>query len=64
DAYGLQSVLPADLDHDALVAAMGRDKKATSGLVFILDGSAGLESVANVEPAHVLAALASAAGVR
>jgi hypothetical protein len=43
---------------------MGRDKKATSGLVFILDGNAGLESVANVESAHVLAALASAAGVR
>jgi 5-deoxy-5-amino-3-dehydroquinate synthase len=64
DAYGLHSVLPADLDHDALVSAMGRDKKATSGLVFILDGNAGLESVANVEPAHVLAALASAAGVR
>lgn len=64
DAYGLQSKLPDDLDHDALLVAMGRDKKATAGLVFILDGSEGLESVSAVDPARVLESLALAAGVR
>lgn len=64
DAYGLQSRLPANLDHDALLVAMGRDKKATAGLVFILDGHNGLESVPGVDPARVLESLALAAGVR
>ena len=64
DAYGLQSTLPGDLDHNALLVAMGRDKKATSGLVFVLDGRDGLESVAGVDPARVLESLASASGVR
>lgn len=64
DAYGLQSTLPADLDHDALLVAMGRDKKATAGLVFILDGCDGLESVPGIDPGHVLQSLALATGVR
>ncbi|MFM7745694.1 MAG: iron-containing alcohol dehydrogenase [Actinomycetota bacterium] len=64
DAYGLQSQLPAGLDHDALLVAMGRDKKATAGLVFILDGLNGLATVSGVDPAHVLESLALAAGVR
>jgi len=64
DTYGLQSKLPSDLDHDALLVAMGRDKKATAGLVFILDGRNGLETVSGVDPAVVLESLASASGVR
>lgn len=64
DAYGLQSKLPDDLDHDALLVAMGRDKKATAGLVFILDGNNGLESVSGVDSQLVLKSLALAAGVR
>lgn len=64
DTYGLQSKLPSDLDHDALLVAMSRDKKATAGLVFILDGRNGLETVSGVDPAVVLESLASASGVR
>lgn len=64
DTYGLQSKLPSELDHDALLVAMGRDKKATAGLVFILDGGDGLETVSGVDPAVVLESLASASGVR
>jgi 5-deoxy-5-amino-3-dehydroquinate synthase len=64
DAYGLQSQLPTDVDHSSLVEAMGRDKKATDGLVFILDGPNGLESVANVAPESVVEALRAAAAVR
>ena len=62
--YGLESVLPVGLDHAALVDVMRRDKKATAGLVFILDGPSGLESVADVDPSHVVEALAAASGVR
>ena len=43
---------------------MGRDKKATDGLVFILDGPGGLETVASVAPERVIEALQSAAAVR
>ena len=60
DTYGLSSQLPADLGHDALLRVMGRDKKATSGLTFILDGPGGLETVAGVEPGLVLESLALA----
>lgn len=63
-AYGLQSVLPPDVDHAALVESMGRDKKATAGLVFILDGPNGLESVPGVDPALVVESLVAASGVR
>ena len=60
DAYGLMSGVPADLDHAALLSAMGRDKKATSGLTFILDGPNGLETVVGVDPQSVLESLALA----
>jgi len=63
-AYGLQSVLPRDVDHAALVESMGRDKKATAGLVFVLDGPNGLETVPGVDPSLVVESLAAAAGVR
>jgi 5-deoxy-5-amino-3-dehydroquinate synthase len=36
---------------------MGRDKKATRGLTFVLDGPTGLEVVAGVSPAVVRDAL-------
>jgi 5-deoxy-5-amino-3-dehydroquinate synthase len=60
EAYGLMSQLPADLDPDALLRVMGRDKKATSGLTFILDGPTGLETIVGVEPRLVLESLALA----
>jgi 5-deoxy-5-amino-3-dehydroquinate synthase len=59
-AYGLMSQLPSDLDPEALLRVMGRDKKATAGLTFILDGPKGLETVVGVEPRLVLASLALA----
>ena len=64
DAYGLQSVLPSDIDHDQLIAAMSRDKKATDGLVFILDGPSGLETVPRIEPELVKQSLVAATEVR
>lgn len=61
--YGLPDRLPAGLAADALLEAMGRDKKATGpGLTFILDGPAGLEVVAGVDPGAVTATLAEVAG--
>ncbi|WP_432957853.1 3-dehydroquinate synthase family protein [Micromonospora haikouensis] len=56
--YGLDTELPSDVDHDELVALMRRDKKATSGLSFVLDGPGGPELVADVPPDAVRAALA------
>ncbi len=58
-AYELPHLLPHDADDPAqLVAAMGRDKKATTGgLTFVLDGPVGLGVVAGVDPAVVVATL-------
>jgi 5-deoxy-5-amino-3-dehydroquinate synthase len=56
-SYGLDASLPAGLDHDELLTLMGRDKKATAGLTFVLDGPAGVETVAGVDPTAVRAAL-------
>ncbi|MEU5950207.1 3-dehydroquinate synthase family protein [Micromonospora sp. NPDC047465] len=56
--YGLHTALPAGVDHDELVALMRRDKKATSGLSFVLDGPTGPDLVADVPESAVRAALA------
>ena len=58
DAYGLAPALPAGADPDRLVALMARDKKAIDGLTFVLDGPRGVEVVAGVPRAPVVAALA------
>ena len=50
DHYELPSVLPSGLDDEELLALMGRDKKAVDGLTFVLDGPAGVEVVAAVDP--------------
>lgn len=55
--YGLPTTLPAGLDPAALLELMGRDKKALDGLTFVLDGPQGVDVVAGVEPAAVLATL-------
>jgi 5-deoxy-5-amino-3-dehydroquinate synthase len=61
-SYELGTALPAGLEPDELVALMGRDKKVLStGLTFVLDGSAGVEVVAGVDPAVARAALADLA---
>ena len=46
--YGLVDRLDASLANDDLLAAMGRDKKALDGRVFVLDGPNGVEQVADV----------------
>ena len=48
--YELPVSLPSGLDDDELLALMGRDKKAVDGLTFALDGPAGVEVVAGVDP--------------
>jgi 5-deoxy-5-amino-3-dehydroquinate synthase len=55
--YGLPDRLPRDADVDALVALMHRDKKATSGLTFVLDSPRGLEVVPDVDVGQVRLAL-------
>jgi 5-deoxy-5-amino-3-dehydroquinate synthase len=55
--YGLPDRLPPDADVDALVTLMQRDKKATAGLTFVLDGPRGLEVVPAVDPGPVRLAL-------
>ena len=55
--YGLPDRLPPDADLDALIALMRRDKKATAGLTFVLDGRHGVEPVVGVDPGQVKLAL-------
>ncbi|MHB1533830.1 MAG: 3-dehydroquinate synthase family protein [Acidimicrobiales bacterium] len=56
--YELPTRLPAGSDATQLVRVMHRDKKATAGgLTFVLDGPAGLEVVAGVAEATVVATL-------
>jgi 5-deoxy-5-amino-3-dehydroquinate synthase len=55
--YDLPSVLPPDTDTDEVIRVMGRDKKATAGLTFVLDSPGGLEVVAQVSEEAVLDAL-------
>jgi 5-deoxy-5-amino-3-dehydroquinate synthase len=56
-AYELDADLPEGVDHDRLVALMGRDKKAITGLTFVLDGPDGVEVVPGVPEADAHAAL-------
>src|SRR3954449_179192 len=60
EGYGLPTRLPDGVDTDALVALMGRDKKALTGLTFVLDGACGVEVVTGVPEADVRAALEDA----
>ncbi|MEV0396289.1 3-dehydroquinate synthase family protein [Polymorphospora rubra] len=57
--YGLDTALPPDVDHDDLIALMRLDKKAASGLAFVLDGPAGPELVDDVPEGRVREALAA-----
>jgi 5-deoxy-5-amino-3-dehydroquinate synthase len=51
--YGLPAALPDGVDTAVLVRQMHRDKKAITGLGFVLDGPAGAELVTDV-PADVV----------
>ena len=44
-AYGLDVDLPAGLDHETIIDLFARDKKAITGITFVLDGPAGVEPV-------------------
>ena len=55
--YGLNITIPPGLDHDELVRLMHRDKKALSGLTFVLDSADGVEVVTDVDERAVRAAL-------
>ena len=48
-AYDLPTALPPGSDPVELVEVMRRDKKALTGLTFVLDGPDGVELVAGVE---------------
>lgn len=51
EAYELPTQLPAELEPQDLLKAMGRDKKVlNTGLTFVLLGTDGLEIVRNVDP--------------
>ncbi|MFI9639159.1 3-dehydroquinate synthase family protein [Micromonospora sp. NPDC051925] len=55
--YALPTALPAEVDPGLLVRQMHRDKKATDGLGFVLDGPVGAELVSDVPVDAVLRAL-------
>jgi 5-deoxy-5-amino-3-dehydroquinate synthase len=48
-AYELPDRLPPGLDPDELIDLFSRDKKATRGVVLVLDGPAGVEPVDGIE---------------
>ncbi|EOD63517.1 3-dehydroquinate synthase family protein [Amycolatopsis vancoresmycina] len=48
--YGLPTALPDGVDPAVLIRQMHRDKKAITGLAFVLDGPRGAELVSDVPP--------------
>jgi 5-deoxy-5-amino-3-dehydroquinate synthase len=57
EGYGLPTRLPNGADLPQLVALMQRDKKAVSGLTFVLDGPSGVQPVPGVPVDEVMTAL-------
>jgi 5-deoxy-5-amino-3-dehydroquinate synthase len=57
EEYELETDLPQGLDPEQLLELMRRDKKALTGLTFVLDGADGVEIVADVSDQPVLEAL-------
>lgn len=55
--YGLSGNLMPNLDSGFLIQLMMRDKKATKGLTFVLDGPNGVEVVEDVDPQVIKATL-------
>ena len=60
EGYGLPTQVPPWAPPDRLIELMARDKKATAGLTFVLDGPFGVEVVGGVDRVDVDAALAEA----
>ena len=61
-AYELSCALPPGLDDLELVRLMERDKKALTGLTFVLDGPSGVEVVTEVGEHDIVGALADMRG--
>jgi 5-deoxy-5-amino-3-dehydroquinate synthase len=57
--YGLPTALPSGVSAGDLLELMSRDKKATAGLTFVLDGPTGPELVEHVPPEVVADVLAA-----
>jgi 5-deoxy-5-amino-3-dehydroquinate synthase len=55
-SFDLQVDIPLGLDRESLITVMGRDKKALTGLTFVLDGPNGVETVTGVTRASLDAA--------
>ena len=53
ETYGLKVKPDKKIDRHALIDLMKHDKKAISGLTFVLDGPSGIEVVAGVTEAHL-----------
>ena len=56
ETYGLKVKPDEKIDRHALIDLMKHDKKAISGLTFVLDGPSGIEVVAGVTESHLLQA--------
>lgn len=56
-SYELPEVVPPNVDPFELITLMGRDKKATAGMTFVLDGPVGVEVVPGVAAPDVEATL-------
>lgn len=56
ETYGLEVALPSGCSTEELISLMLSDKKAVSGLTFVLDGIAGVETVAGISRANVVEA--------
>lgn len=61
-SYELSVALPPGLDDHELVTLMSHDKKALTGLTFVLDGPHGVEVVSDVPETAVVAALSAMRG--
>jgi 5-deoxy-5-amino-3-dehydroquinate synthase len=57
-AYGLPAEIPPGIDVEEVIVRMGRDKKATDGLTFILDSPTGCEIVRDVSADSIRVAFA------
>jgi 5-deoxy-5-amino-3-dehydroquinate synthase len=53
ETYGLKVKPEEKIDRRALIDLMRHDKKAISGLTFVLDGPSGIEIVSGVSEAHL-----------
>jgi 5-deoxy-5-amino-3-dehydroquinate synthase len=49
NTYGLDAALPAGISTSVLLPLLRADKKATTGLAFVLDGPAGVELVGRID---------------